>query len=258
MKKIISLFSACVFSFSLASCSNDVLEVQAPAEQVNALARPIVKNSSTMNAKSINPELARQIVEALDFNKDGSIDVTEVPLSVMSGNAGQNFVNLENHKFSNSYTEYEGTQPLPVKAIVDTLLQDAGMLSFKSGAVSEKNKDKVASVLANLLIKDNTAEANKVYGFSSTVGYFTGKHTYVLIKMDASWLKKKILQQFEIESGSVNGVKKQTANGSVSINRDYLMIDKYKSRLGFSDHSDFDSGKPLFGSETLKDPKVVR
>lgn len=256
MKKIVSLFSVCALSFSLFSCSNEISSVENSPEQVNALAT-VKKNS--ISERSINPELAKQIVESLDFNKDGSIDVTEAPIGVMSGTGGnQTFVNLENHKFSNSYTEYEGTQPLSVKAVVDTLMQDNGSLSIHNGKVSEKNKAKVISALSNLLVKDSINQKGKVYAFSSNVGYFTGKSTYILGKLDVSDLSKAISKHFEIESGSVNGITKQTGVGSISIARDYITIDKYNSRISFSSYSTFDSSLPLFGSTKLKDPKVIR
>lgn len=254
MKKIVSLFSVCAFSFSLFACSNEISNLETSPEQVNALAT-VKKNS--ISQRSMNQDLIKQIVEALDINKDGMIDVTEAPIGVMSGN-GQNFVNLENYDYDNSYTEFKGTQPLAVNKVVETFMQDGGSLSVSNAKISEKNKAKVISALSSLLVKDSIADGSKVYAFSSNVGYFTGKSTYILGKLDASGLGKAISKHFEIEKGSVNGITKQTGVGSISIARDYITVDKYNTRISFSSYSTFDDSLPLFGSHKIKDPKVIR
>lgn len=255
MRKIVSFFSICAFSFSLFACSNEISAVDPSSDQVNALAAP-KKNS--LSSRSMSPELAKQIFESLDINKDGFIDVTEAPVGVSHGSVGKDYVNLENYDYTNSYTEYKGTQPIAVKTAIDSFLQDGGSFSVGNAKISEKNRSKIVSSLANLLVKDSINDGGKVYGFSSNVGYFTGKTKYVICNMDASLLAKKIGQQFEIESGSVNGITKQTAVGSIGVSRDYITIDKYNTRLSFSSDSTFDSGLPFFSSHTLKDPKVIR
>ena len=84
MKNIASKALFLLFSSSLVfSCATNDMVI-APEQAldnttISATQRP-VKNSA--NANFINVNFAKEIASALDLNKDGSVDATEIPIHV--------------------------------------------------------------------------------------------------------------------------------------------------------------------------------
>lgn len=241
MKKLsISLIAL----ISLTACSTpevapDLNSIQ-NTTNVNAAAATKTKNS-------IGSDFARQVVMSLDLNKDGQVDANEVPVLI----GGKNIEYVRNS--DDSLTGYLPTKSLSVNALVDMMSKGAS-LSIMGSKTAEKNRDKIVSSLVSVLVKDPLAEDGKVYGYATTIGYFTGKTTVVVRKMDSSLLSKRITEQLKIGNGTINGQPYQSSNGSLSIKGNYVTIDgKYKSRLNFSQYDTFDAGIQLIGSHKIKD-----
>lgn len=214
-----------------------------------------VKNDVSGNFTSLS--FAKQIASALDINKDGKVDATEVPFNV--GGGPKNSLDYK-YNYNSSSQNYAPTQAMSVDEIANSISQ-GGDLAIVGTKLSEKNKEKMASNLANVLVKDPSNDGGKVYGFSSDIGYFTGKTTVRVRSLDSSSMTKRILEQLNIGNGTINGQPYQIANGSLTILSSYMNIDnKYKSKLRFSDYSDFNSGIQIFGSYSISDAssKMIR
>lgn len=246
MKKLGSLL---LISLFITACSsNETIPT------MNIVQDQVAVSSTT--SKSITPEFAKIIAESLDLNKDGSVDATEIPMSLSTKDYGKTTYNND----GSSLTGYVPTKPISVATIIEDL-SSGSSLSVYGSKISEKNKDKAISALAGALVKDPIAEKNKVYGYATTIGYFTAKTTIVVRNMDASLLAKRINEQLTIGKGTINGVPYKSANGAVTVLSSYATIDdKYKARLNFSDYDSFDSGIQLIGSHKITDAakKIVK
>lgn len=252
MKKTISgLFIASVF---ITSCGSPDVVLNQSIDQGTA------NISSTKPAKpvknSLNASFTKLVAESLDLNKDGSVDATESPIVLYS----KDYKDTISNNDASAISGYLPTKPISVATIADKMENDY-LLSVHNSKTSDNNKSKIATALANALVKDSLAESNKVYGYATTVGYFTGKTTAMVRNMDSGLLAKRILQQFDIGNGTINGVPYQSANGSVSISPSFVTIDgKYKSRINFTDYDRFESGIQLVGSHKITDAasKIVK
>ncbi len=246
MKKQASVLLLISLFFSACSAPDSITTVPDINTQVNSSANKTVKNN--ISSKYMDSNFMNQVASSLDLNKDGSIDVTEAPIMI----GGKNVNYVYNYE-SNAFNDTPPTKAMPITQIVELMSQGA-TLSVKGSKRSEKNKDKISSSLAGILVKDSISESGKVYGYSTNIGYFTGKTTAMVRNLGASDLAKRINQQITVGKGTVNGNPYQIANGSININPYYVTIDgKYKSRLNFSDNSDFESGIQLFGSHKISD-----
>jgi len=246
MKKLGSLLF--VSLFITACSSNETIPT------MNIVQDQVAVSSTT--SKSINPEFAKIVAESLDLNKDGNVDATEVPMSIST----KDYEKTTHNSDGSSLTGYVPTKAISVTAITEAL-SSGSSLSVYGSKISEKNKDKIVSSLANALVKDPIAEKNKVYGYATTIGYFTAKTTIMVRNMDASLLAKRINEQLTIGKGTINGVPYKGANGSINVLSSYVTIDdKYKARLHFSDYDSFESGIQLIGSHKITDAakKIVK
>ncbi|MEK7434750.1 MAG: hypothetical protein AABZ74_16570 [Cyanobacteriota bacterium] len=245
-----SLFFAC-------SSPNDMTQADLNENNstISANVQKPVKNDVSGNFTSLS--FAKQIASALDINKDGKVDATEVPFHV--GGGPKNTLDYK-YNYNSSSQNYAPTQAMSVDEIANSISQ-GGDLSIYGSKLSEKNKEKIASNLANVLVKDPSNDGGKVYGFASNIGYFTGKTTARVRSLDSSSITKRILEQVNIGSGTINGVPYQTSNGHFTILSSYMNIDnKYKSKLHFTYYDYFNSGIQIFGSYSISDAssKLVR
>ncbi|MBC7474592.1 MAG: hypothetical protein H7263_09900 [Candidatus Sericytochromatia bacterium] len=252
-----SLFAVITLSL-LVSCSSadNITSTDLNNNSVNIssnVQKPIKNDISNPRVMSLS--YATQIAKALDINNDGSVDATEAPIQIGD---------LKSDSLSNYTQDLSGTPstPLKISDIAAKLFVNDGQLSMIGTRISEKNRAKVLGNLSSVLAKDSIGDSGKIYGYSSTVGYFTSKTTIKVCSMDASFIAKKITDQFNISSSDkVNGKPAQMANGGININAGYATIDgSYKSRLVFTQYDIFNSGLPFFGSHTISDAasKIVK
>ena len=252
MKKLASKGLFLLFSASLVfSCaSNDMVvapEQALDSSTISATQRP-VKNSASSNFININ--FAKEIASALDLNKDGMVDATEIPIHV--GGGPKNTMDYRYNYDSKAFNSAPPTTPLAVGDIANYMSQGADLTLYNS-KLAEKNKAKVASNVASVLVKDPSNEGGKVYGHATNITYFGGKTNVRIRLMDSALVAKRIVEQLTIGSGTVNGQPYQTPNGKLIVASSYTKIDKFKSRLHFTYFDYFDSGMQLFGSYSLKD-----
>lgn len=259
MKNLVSKSVFLMLSSSLIfSCASQDLvspELTTDSSNIASNIQKPVKNDAS-NPKVMSLAFATQIASALDINKDGNIDATEAPISI--GDMKSGFIS--NHEQNG--LDGKPTTPLAVKAVAERLAVFDASLGIYGTKISEKNRTKLLSNLSSVLVKDTIADGGKIFGYSSDVGYFTGKTTAKVCKMDTALISKMIEAQFHISSADkVNGQPAQMANGSVSIFGSYLTIDNtYKVRIGFSQYDIFKDTAPFFGSYTISDAasKIVK
>lgn len=242
MKKIISLLTLGLCSAIIFSCDNvsNTDELQPIQDETTTLS-----NKNTNSDRTISKDLASKLVSALDANKDGLIDATEAPIRV----EGAKDVLLN---YVETNVGFNKLNPLPVKKVLDTFLYaKSSAIVISNGKIAEKNKSKLVSNLVALLLKDTSTGTGKtVTCYSSDMGYTTRKKFFTFSSLDSALLTTKILGQFALESG------KDSSYGYLAIHRDYLMVDKYKSRLEFYDFSDFGDNLPPSSTHQFTDPQV--
>ncbi len=258
-KNLVNSLFAVIALTSIVSCSSadNITSTDLNNNSVNIssnVQKPIKNDIS--NPRIMSLSYATQIAKSLDANNDGSVDATEAPITVGD---------LKSESLTNyGQNSLSGTPGVPLKIsdIAAKLSVDNGQLSMIGTRISEKNRAKILSNLSSILAKDSIGDGNKIYGYSSTIGYFTSKTTIKVCSMDASFIAKKIADQFNISSSDqVNGKPAQMANGGMIINAGYATIDgSYKSRLVFTQYDIFNSGLPFFGSHTISDAasKIVK
>jgi hypothetical protein len=245
MKNKLSLSLITLFSLTACSSPDIVTDMSAIQNQTDVNASDVKAKNSTVDNGYL-----QQVVSSLDLNKDGKIEATEVPILV----GGKNVDYVENSDGSaiSGYLPVAGKE-MSVSTVMDMMNKGAS-LSIMTSKVSEKNKDKIISNFASAVLKDPLAEKGRVFGYSTTVGYFTGKTTVVVRSMDSSILTREIKEQLTIGNGTVNGVPYQSGNGSVSVLPNVATIDgKYKARLRFGYYDYFESGIQLIGYHKIKD-----
>lgn len=232
--------------FCLSSCASpDITPNLNNLEQVNISASKTVSKNSLESSNFL-----KSVVTSLDLNNDGKIDATEAPILV--GGTNVKYVYNNDGSSITGYLPKAGTE-LSVNEILEMMDKGAG-LSIMSSKVSEKNKEKIMTNFISSVLKDPSAEKGKVSGYSTTVGYFTGKTTIVIRSMDSSVFKREMKEQLTIGNGTVNGQPYQSGNGSVTLLPKLDLIDgKYKARLKFSYYDYFESGIQLLGYTKLKD-----
>lgn len=263
MKKDILKGLLVITALSLSACSSSenlvTPDLNSNATISSNIQKP-VKND--VSDKVMNSSFALQVAKAFDVNKDGKVDSLEAPITIANLKAPtSSYKSIQN--YDNGLTGGKPTTAIPVQQIADMLSTDGGMVDLIGTKLSEPNRNKMLAELSSVLVKDSIASGGKVYGYSSTVGYFTAKTTIKVCNMDASLIAKKIADQLYISSSDkVNGEPAQMANGSFSINAGYATIDEtYKTRLQFSQYDIFGSKNyPFFGTHTISDAsgKVVK
>lgn len=240
-KKSVLLLSLFVFT----ACSNP------GSVNLPTLQRPSNLNASAINAKStVDSAFLQAVVSSLDLNKDGKIDALEAPILV----GGRNTPYLYNSDGSaiTGYLPIPGKE-LPVATILEMMHQGAD-LSIMTSKSSEKNKERIIANFVSTVLKDPQLQSGKILGYSTTVGYFTGKTTAVVRSMDASILSREVKEQLTIGNGTVNGVPYQAGNGSITLLPRLTTIDgKYRARLHFGYYDYFESGFQLIGYHKISD-----
>lgn len=242
MKKTLNILTLVLFSLPIFSCDNGVSDI----ESLQPLQDSTTIMSSSSNVdRSISKTLASQIISSLDFNKNGSIDISEAPIRV----EGLKDILLNYSETDKGFTPLK---PLTVKKVLDTFLQTKGStLVISNGKVSEKNKSKLVSNLTGFLLKDTSTSNGKLVScYSSDMGYTTRKKFFTFSNLDSSLVSNKILGQFELESG------KDSSYGYLAIHRDYLKVGENKSRFEFYDHSDFDTNLSKESTQKFTDPVI--
>ena len=243
-------------SLTIISCSSEETLPVLP-EQNNSIETKI----SSTDIKAIDKDFAKAILEALDINKNGTIDVTEAPIIIGEANKDPLAYNFELVAQANSLKNYElisektfkPSKAITINMVLDKFLKNKNsVLTIYNGKIAEKNKNKISSNLAKVLLKDDSTEGNRVNTFAKEIGFTTKKAFYAISKLDSSTLNKKILEQFQNENGT------EVSIGSLTIYRDTLSINNHNARISFYEYSSFTRDLPKVGSFKFTDPRVTQ